>query len=112
MVDCLKCTNSACCRLEIEVDRLEFEKFKDLDLSKHFETRADSFIKNEPRYKDHKELFNKMYKNNFATLKKEADGLCVLLDRATMKCKIYSDRPKVCKDYKQNRCAKIRTLKG
>jgi Fe-S-cluster containining protein len=52
-----------------------------------------------------------MYKDNFATLKKEDDGLCVLLDRESMKCTIYENRPKVCKDYTTSRCSKIRCIK-
>jgi Fe-S-cluster containining protein len=111
MVDCLKCVNSACCKLDVEVDRLEFQRFKALRLDKYFETRADIFIKKEPRYTEQKETLNKMYKDNFATLKKGNDGLCVLLDKQSMKCTIYDDRPKVCKDYTTNRCAKIRILK-
>ena len=111
MVDCLKCVNSACCKLDVEVDRLEFQRFKALRLDKYFETRTDIFIKKEPRYNEQTEILNKMYEANFAILKKGKDGLCVLLDRETMKCKIYEDRPKVCKDYTTSRCGKIRILK-
>ena len=50
-----------------------------------------------------------MYKDNFAILKKKEDGYCVLLDE-DMKCTIYENRPKVCRDYKQNRCTTIRKL--
>jgi len=111
MVDGVKCVDSACCELDVEVDRTEFQRFKALRLDKYFETRADIFIKKEPRYNGQKEILNKMYEDNFAVLKKGKDGLCILLDRQTMKCKIYEDRPKVCKDYITDRCAKIRKLK-
>jgi len=111
MIDCLKCVNSGCCKLDVEVDRTEFQRFKALRLDKYFETRADIFIKKEPRYNEQKEILNKMYEDNFAILKKGKDGLCVLLDRDSMKCKIYEDRPKVCKDYTTSRCTKIRKLK-
>ena len=111
MVDCLKCVNSACCKLDVEIDRLEFQRFKALRLDEYFETRTDIFIKKEPRYNEQTEILNKMYEANFAILKKGKDGLCVLLDRDSMKCKIYEDRPKVCKDYTTDRCTKIRILK-
>lgn len=111
MVDCLKCLNSACCRLDVEVNIKEYERFKSLGLDGYFTTRTEIFLKNEKRYIKHKEVFNEMYKNNFAILNKGNDGQCVLLDRKTMKCTIYEDRPKVCKDYTSNRCEKIRNIK-
>jgi len=111
MVDCLECVNSACCKLDVEIDRKEFQRFKALRLDKYFETRTDIFIKKEPRYKDQKEILNEMYDNNFAILKKNIDKMCVFLDRQTMKCKIYKDRPKVCKEYLNTNCVSIRQIK-
>ncbi len=111
MIDCLKCLNSACCRLDVNVDRNEYERFKALGLDDYFTTRSDLFLKNEKRYTKHKEIFDEMYKDNFAILNKGSDGQCILLDRKTMRCMIYEDRPKVCKDYSSNRCEKIRKLK-
>ncbi|GAG33156.1 unnamed protein product, partial [marine sediment metagenome] len=69
------------------------------------------FLKKEPKYREQEKVFNEMYKDNFALLKKSDDGLCVLLDKSTMKCTIYKYRPKVCKDYTTSRCVKIRKLK-
>jgi Fe-S-cluster containining protein len=109
-VDCLKCINSACCKLDVEVDVDEYEKFKELGLKDYFETRTDIFLKKEPKYKEQEKVFNEMYKDNFAILKKGKDGQCLLLDRTTMMCTIYEDRPKVCKEYTSNRCEKIREL--
>ena len=111
MVDCLKCLNSACCRLDVEVDQNEYNRFKALGLDGYFTTRAEIFLKKNSKYKQHKEIFNKMYKDNFALLNKGKDGQCVLLDRKTMQCKIYEDRPKVCKEYTTDKCIKTRILK-
>ena len=47
----------------------------------------------------------------FAYLKQGEDGYCELLDRKTMKCSIYNDRPKKCREYKTEKCSKIRILK-
>jgi len=109
-VDCLRCVNSACCKLIVEIDRDEYNSFKSLGLSHHFNTRTEIFIANNPKYKKHTEQFNEMYKDNYATIKKREDGNCSLLDKK-MKCSIYADRPKACRDYKQQRCVNIRQLK-
>ena len=112
MVNCLKCINSACCKLVVEVDKDEYNKFKSLELDNYFTTRTESFLEKNTKYKEHKEVFDEMYKDNFATLNKGNDGHCILLDRRTMRCMIYEDRPKVCKDYSFNSCKNIRMLKG
>lgn len=109
-IDCLKCINSACCKLNVEVDKEEYNRFVKLNLDEHFETRAEIFVKENPKYLKQTKVFDTMYKDNFAILKKKEDGNCVLLDE-NMKCTIYENRPQVCKDYKQNRCAAIRELK-
>jgi len=109
-VDCLRCVNSACCRLTVEVDRDEYNSFKSLGLSHHFNTRTEIFIAKNPKHKKHTELFNEMYRDNYATIKKREDGYCVLLNKK-MECSIYADRPKACRDYKQLRCVNIRQLK-
>ena len=112
MIDCLKCVNSACCKLDVEVNKNEYERLEALGLKDYFITRLEVFLKKEKRYTKHKEVFNEMYKDNFAILKKGNDGNCVLLDSKTMKCTIYEDRPKVCKDYTFDRCINIRELKN
>ena len=113
-MNCLKCINSACCKLEVEVNKTEYNKFWKLDLDKHFDTRTDLFLKENPKYIKQMKTFDEMYKDNFAILKKGNDGQCVLLDRKTMKCTIYEDRPKVCVDFsnKSKRCLNIRELKN
>jgi Fe-S-cluster containining protein len=111
MVDCLKCINSACCKLDVEVDRDEYKSFWKLNLGDKFETRTDKFLAENPKYIKQMKEFDEMYKDNFAILKKGDDGLCVLLDRESMKCTIYENRPKVCKDYTTSRCSKIRCIK-
>ena len=52
-----------------------------------------------------------MYKDNYAEMKKDDDGYCNLLDKKTMLCSVYEYRPKICKDYSNNKCKKIRLLK-
>tara|TARA_R110000772_G_scaffold113500_1_gene217806 strand:+ start:269 stop:613 length:345 start_codon:yes stop_codon:yes gene_type:complete len=110
VVDCLKCINSACCSLVIEVDKLEFELLKEKGLNDCFIKHVDVFVGKFPKFKDKKEQLDENYFDNYAEMKKSKDGLCVNLDRKTMLCSIYEDRPKVCKDYENNRCSKIRKL--
>lgn len=111
MSDCLKCVSTDCCKLDVEVNRNEYNKFTSLNLNKFFNTRVELFLKQNPKYKEQKEVFDKMYFDNYAILKKNNDGFCVLLNRETMLCSIYNDRPKVCKDYTIKRCANIKKLK-
>ena len=47
-IDCLKCINSACCKLSVEVDKEEYNRFTRLNLDKHFDTRTDIFVKKNP----------------------------------------------------------------
>jgi len=110
MVDCLKCVNSACCRLEVEVNRSEYDRLLRLGLADKMATNIDAFLIKNPKYKKHALLLEKMYKDNFATIKKGTTGNCILLDNK-MECTIYEDRPTVCKDYDSNRCGNIRELK-
>ena len=110
MIDCLKCINSACCRLDVEVNRDEYNVFWNLGLDEYFETRTDKFLNDNPKYLKQMKSFDEMYKDNFAILKKRKDGYCVLLND-NMECSIYENRPKVCRDYKVNRCTNIRELK-
>lgn len=109
-IDCLKCVNSACCKLKIEVGRKEYDRLIGLGYESNMETYTDRFIERNPRYKDKKDIFDNMHKDIFAYLKKGDDGYCELLDRETMLCTIYKDRPKACIEYKIKRCSKIRKL--
>lgn len=109
MVDCLKCINSACCKLEVSVNRTEYEHFKKLNLHEHFETRTENFLNKNEKYIKHKKYFDEMYEDDFAILKQK-NGYCSLLDQETMLCTIYEDRPSVCKNYKSERCINIREI--
>lgn len=109
-IDCLKCINSACCSLTIRVDRREYQKFPK-SIKDAFLTNTKKFLNENPKYLKREACLDEMYKDDFAVMNKESDGLCVLLDRDTMKCSEYDDRPDVCKAYKTNRCEKIRLMK-
>ena len=111
--------NSACCKeFDIEVSSLEYEKY-DLSIQSHFikksvevlnsgnyagmsEQRAQRFIKH----------IDAESGESFAKLKKDKDGYCTLLNKKTMLCGIYEKRPKVCREFTENRCGKIRVLKN
>jgi Fe-S-cluster containining protein len=109
-VDCLKCINSACCRLVVEVSSDEYKEYEKKGLESNFKTHIDDFLNRFPRLENKKEYLKKHYNDNYAELNKNKDGFCVLLDEKTKLCSIYEDRPKVCRDYENNRCLKIREL--
>jgi len=109
-VDCTRCINSACCSLVVEVDEDEYKYFESINLHHTFERYTDKFISEFPRFKDKRDQISLLHKELHAYLKKGDDGLCVLLDRETMLCSIYNNRPKVCVDYTVDRCSKIRSL--
>ena len=109
-IDCLKCINSACCKLTVEVDRNEYNKFWKLDLDEYFETKTDVFLKENPKYLKRIKELDETHKDNFAILKKRNDGNCILLNE-NMECSIYEKRPKACREYKQSSCVSIRELK-
>ena len=110
VVDCLKCINSACCKMVVEVDRNEYSRLLILGLRDKMTTYTDIFLKQNAKYKSKRKELDKMHSSLFAKIDKDDKGYCVLLDE-DMKCSIYEDRPKVCKDYKHNRCKNIRQLK-
>lgn len=110
MIDCLKCINSACCKLDVEVNKSEYMHFKTLNLDSHFKTRTEIFLEKNPNYKDKAIFFDQMYINNYAILKRGEDSYCEMLDQKTMKCTIYELRPSVCKNYTTDRCINIREL--
>lgn len=109
MESCLKCTNSACCKLLVEVSRLEYDNISG-DLKKNFVKYSDEFILKSPIYESKKQQIDDMYSQTYAYLPKENDGLCKLLDRDTMLCSVYDQRPQACKDYGLNRCKQIRNI--
>lgn len=109
MVDCLKCLNSACCSLQVELDIKEYEHFKKLGFKEFMTTRTEMFIKKNIKYKGKEKYFDSMYKDNFAILNKNLNGQCVFLDKKK-ECSIYEKRPKICKEYKTKSCVNIREL--
>ena len=111
MSDCLRCINSGCCKLIIEIDREEYESLKP-EIQNEFELKRDIFLNENPRFRNvipDNELDN-MFRDLYAVMKKESDGYCKFLNRETMLCSVYEDRPKVCREYKNTKCEKIRQL--
>lgn len=106
-IDCLKCTNSACCKLVVEVNRKEYES---LDYKKDFDTNTDVFINKNPKLSSKRKYFDEMYSDRFAELKKRDDGYCVHLDPKSMLCGVYEKRPQCCRDYINSLCEKIREI--
>ena len=109
MIDCLKCINSACCKLTVELDLKEYKRLVNLGLKDKMITYTDLFLKQNPKYKKHKIELDKMHYSNFAKINKNKNGYFVFLDK-DMKCTIYENRPIVCKNYKTNSCKNIREL--
>ena len=108
-IDCKKCINSGCCKLAIEVSRDEFHVLPE-NIKKHFVKYSEIFVANNPKHAGREHFFDEMYSENFALMNKSDDGLCPLLDRETMLCGVYDQRPQVCRDYTTNRCEQIRVL--
>ena len=111
MSDCLRCINSGCCKLIIEIDREEYESLKP-EIQNEFELKRDIFLNENPRFRNvipDNELDN-MFRDLYAVMKKESDGYCKFLNRETMLCSVYEDRPKVCREYKNTKCEKIRKI--
>tara|TARA_R110002012_G_scaffold228764_1_gene401245 strand:- start:34 stop:378 length:345 start_codon:yes stop_codon:yes gene_type:complete len=109
-VDCLKCINSGCCRLKITIDKKEYESLKP-KIKNEFVKHSEIYLSKNPKYKSKAKILDSMYEDNYAEMKKADDGYCTLLDRKTMLCSCYEDRPQACKKYENNRCEKIRLLK-
>ena len=107
--NCSGCVAS-CCKLTIDINRLEYERLNKLKLSESLIKQSEIFTQKNPEYKGKEQLFDGMYKDDFAIIKKGEDGFCSLLDKKTRLCSIYKDRPKCCIDYESNgsRCKKIK----
>ena len=109
-VDCLKCMNSGCCKLAISISKKEYEDLNK-EVKKEFVKEIDEFFKESPEFIGIlEERLEEQFKDNYAYMKRSEDGYCTLLDRETMLCSVYEDRPKTCKEYKSNKCSKIRTM--
>ena len=109
MESCLKCINSACCKLVVELSKDEFDK-TDNEIKSRVVKYTDEFISKFPKFEDKREYLDDMYKSNYGYIEKGEDGSCVFLDRKTMLCSIYEKRPKACQGYQLNRCEKIREI--
>jgi Fe-S-cluster containining protein len=110
MVDCKKCVNSGCCKLKIEVSKQEYNSLSS-KVKKEFTKHIDSFLEKSPHLKGFIEKdLEVLYEGNYARMNKDKDGYCPLLDRETMLCSVYEERPKICKDYSNDRCSAIRIL--
>jgi Fe-S-cluster containining protein len=106
---CTDCVGS-CCKLEIDINKAEYKKLKQLGHSKALTTRSDIFIKEYPHHSDKRDFLDKMNGETFAIIKKGPDGFCQLLNAELRECSVYENRPKVCRDYEANgpRCKKIK----
>jgi len=110
MESCLKCINSACCKLTIDLDRNEYNTI-DNYVKSHAIKHSNDFIDKHPSLNIRKNEIDLMYDQLYAYIpKSKEDGLCVLLNRETMLCSVYENRPKVCRDYELNRCENIREI--
>jgi len=116
-IDCLKCTTSPCCKEYIvEVDKEDYSRLVSLGYKEYLLTETEKFINKYPEHKGKEKQLDEMHQDLYettgiyATLIKRKDGYCELIDKETMLCSIHEDRPKVCRDYTTNRCAKIRTI--
>jgi len=110
MVDCKKCVNSGCCKLVIEISKQEYNSLSS-KVKKDFTKHIDSFLEKSPHLKGFIEKdLEVLYEGNYARMNKDKDGYCPLLDRETMLCSVYEERPQVCKSYSNMKCEKIRLL--
>jgi len=107
--NCLNCMAN-CCTLIIDLTKEEYLHLKSLNLSDNLLKQSEIFTSQNPMYKGKEFLFDDMYKDDFAIIKKSKDGFCSLLDKKTRLCSIYEDRPKCCVDYKSDgeRCKQIK----
>ena len=108
-IDCTKCTTSACCKLDVVLTREDYHAFVALGYGAHVETETDSFIKKNPEYEKRREFIDNLYDGDYARLLKDEYGMCVLLNENKL-CSIYEDRPRICREYKNDRCEKIRCI--
>ncbi len=105
-VDCLKCINSACCKVTVSVSREEYEQFED---KTKLVKQVDKFLEKFPKRKKHKEQLDEMYEENYAEIKQTESGYCVFLG-ADMLCSIYEKRPRACQVYETSKCEDIRCM--
>jgi Fe-S-cluster containining protein len=109
MVDCKKCVNSGCCKLKIEVSKEEYNELSEV-VKKEFTKHIDSFLEKNPHLKGAAKEIEGVYHVNYARMNKSDDGYCPFLNRKSMLCSVYEERPQVCKSYSNMKCEKIRLL--
>jgi len=98
-MDCMNCMSN-CCKLEVEIDRQDYDHLCALGYSDMMTTTTDLFLAEFPDREKNREQLDALHADQFATIDKAAaDGACVFLDRATRLCGIYSSRPQCCQDY-------------
>ena len=110
--NCLECKSSACCKdLDIKISKKEYYGLK-RKIKKAFILSSDIFFNKNPGKKSRslRNHLHEIYENDFAVMKKDKDGYCYFLDRESMLCTVYDDRPPVCKNYLSNRCGSIREI--
>ena len=108
-IDCKKCNNSACCRLEVYVNKEEYINFSRKGLNDYFITDAQNFINKNPSFKRHIGNIDNMYDAEYAKLIQDNEGFCRLLDNDKL-CSIYKNRPKQCRAYTTDMCEAIRCI--
>ena len=113
MSECLNCITSPCCKLyDVTVSKKEYEAF-DLHMQSCLIKTSDVFINKNPHLSDErKKRFLKYIEENseekYATLKKQENGYCVLIDNDTKLCGHYEKRPIICREYTIDNCAQLR----
>lgn len=105
------CTTSECCRkFEITVDRAEYEALKP-EIKKHFVKKSDVLTNFEREKRlQFAEMIDRESGKQYAAIKKTKGEHCVFIDKGTMLCTIYNNRPSPCAAYDVQRCDLIKVL--
>lgn len=105
---CLSC-RANCCKLFVNVSKKEYQVFKSKGMSDSFLKHSEKFIQDNPQHRDKIDKIDSLYFETYAVLKKDESGKCVFLNKKTLLCSIYSDRPQACKDFEidSNKCKKL-----
>ena len=110
-IDCTKCINSACCTLDVELTKKEHDNFVAMGLNEFLIKKSEIAMLENGQPIEMAQKIDWMFERKwYSEIKKGLDGLCVLLNRETMLCSIYENRPKVCQDYENHLCKNIRKL--
>ncbi len=104
---CLTCT-ADCCKLEVVLDRQEYQRLCERGYADSMTTATDKFLSDHPDMAGRRADLDILHDGVFAVLDKGETGHCTMLDMSTRLCSIYEDRPQICADYQLTRCEKIR----